>query len=375
MTSDALTTPPAQQPTAVFPLLDQPATYVPCHVDLTNNQEQRAYWIKLFRDHLEGALELAMADALDRGVPRDVAESQEANARAGFNAYLNQVEAEPDVFGKLTILRICEAREGCLRRAGIPDPYRLAKEQENKAALTLLPEVLNEIDALPEAERIERIMRGVFAGNIFDLGAVSTIEMFKDGQMDFRLTLDKLKGRPWFVDHLDAWTDRWVNGPKHNCAVLFVDNAGPDVLLGMIPFAREILRRGTGVILTANATPTLNDITHDELTGLVHQIAKFDSIIGGALSNGELELITSGNRFPLIDLRRINPDLADAIYRRDVDLCVLEGMGRAIETNFEAEFTCDTLKLAMIKDLGVGEAMGATLYDLVMRFDQVDEED
>ncbi len=369
MTFDATTTPPAQQPTAVFPLLDQPATYVPCQMDLTTDEKHRAYWINLFRNHFVGALELAMADALDRGVARDVAESQEANARAGFTAFLNQVESEPDVFGKLTILRICEARESCLRRAGIPDPYRLAKEQENEAALALLPDVLAEIDALAESQRIERIMRGVFAGNIFDMGAVSTLEMFKDGQMDFRVTLNKLKARPWFVDHLDAWQDRWINGPKHTCAVFFVDNAGPDVLLGMIPFAREVLRRGTGVILTANATPTLNDITHDELTKLVHQIATFDPIISQALSGGELELITSGNRFPLIDLRRINPDLADAVYRRDVDLCVLEGMGRAIETNFEAEFTCDTLKLAMIKDLGVGEAMGATLYDLVMRFD------
>ena len=364
-----MTSPPAQQPTAVFPLLDQPAIYVPCVMDLTRDEKQRAYWLQLFRDHFVGALELAMTDALDRGVPRDVAEAQEANARAGFTAYLNQLEVEPDVFGKLTILRLCEARESCLRRANIPDPYRIPKTQENEAALKLLPEVLAQIDALPDAERVERIMRGVFAGNIFDMGAVSTLEMFRDGQMDFHLTLDKLKDRPWFVDHLDAWRDRWINGPMHKCAVVFVDNAGPDVLLGMIPFAREILRKGTGVILTANAGPTLNDITHDELVTLVNQIATFDPIIKNALGSGELELITSGNRFPLIDLRRINPELADAIYRRDVDLCVLEGMGRAIETNFDAAFTCDTLKLAMIKDLGVGESMGATLYDLVMRYD------
>ena len=33
----------------------------------------------------------------------------------------------------------------------------------------------------------------------------------------------------------------------------------------------------------------------------------------------------------------------------DVDLVVLEGMGRAIETNLYASFTCDSLKLAMVK--------------------------
>lgn len=33
----------------------------------------------------------------------------------------------------------------------------------------------------------------------------------------------------------------------------------------------------------------------------------------------------------------------------DVDLVVLEGMGRAIETNLYASFSCDSLKLAMVK--------------------------
>lgn len=32
-----------------------------------------------------------------------------------------------------------------------------------------------------------------------------------------------------------------------------------------------------------------------------------------------------------------------------VDLIVMEGMGRAIETNLNATFSCDSLKLAMVK--------------------------
>lgn len=34
---------------------------------------------------------------------------------------------------------------------------------------------------------------------------------------------------------------------------------------------------------------------------------------------------------------------------RDADLVVLEGMGRAIETNLNARFRCDALKIGMIK--------------------------
>lgn len=34
---------------------------------------------------------------------------------------------------------------------------------------------------------------------------------------------------------------------------------------------------------------------------------------------------------------------------RDADLVVLEGMGRAIETNLNARLRCDALKIGMIK--------------------------
>lgn len=36
----------------------------------------------------------------------------------------------------------------------------------------------------------------------------------------------------------------------HKRALLFVDNSGADVVLGMLPLARELLRRGTEVSLS-----------------------------------------------------------------------------------------------------------------------------
>ncbi len=358
--------------TAIFPLLAKPEGYVACTLNLCEHESGRAYWVQLFRDHMMDVLDRAIVDALDRGIEEEEARAQAAQFRASFGAYLNHIEVEPEAFGRLTILSLCEARESCLRSAGIPDPYRLAKQKENEISLALLPKVLEEIDTLDGAERIERIMRGVFAGNLFDLGAVKTTEMFEDDTVDFHDTLGNLKARPWFVDDLDAWQDKLLSGPGYQCAVVFVDNAGPDVLLGMIPFTRELLRRNIGVILTANTTPALNDVIHDELVELIDRIAKLDPVIEQALASSQLELIASGNGAPLIDLHRINPELAEAVTRRDVDLCVIQGMGRAIETNFDAAFSCDTLKLAMIKDQGVGHALKAELFDLVLRFDQVD---
>jgi hypothetical protein len=48
------------------------------------------------------------------------------------------------------------------------------------------------------------------------------------------------------VDGLDEWLDR-LTGPPHKCAAIFVDNSGIDIVLGVLPFARELLQRGTKV--------------------------------------------------------------------------------------------------------------------------------
>ena len=50
-------------------------------------------------------------------------------------------------------------------------------------------------------------------------------------------------------------------------------------------------------------------------------------------------------------------DLAASAVARGVDLVVLEGMGRAVESNLDARFTCDVLKIAMVKDIGVAEEL------------------
>ena len=46
-------------------------------------------------------------------------------------------------------------------------------------------------------------------------------------------------------------------------------------------------------------------------------------------------------------LLQLSPECVAAA--EDVDLVVVEGMGRAIETNLYASFSCDSLKLAMVK--------------------------
>lgn len=48
------------------------------------------------------------------------------------------------------------------------------------------------------------------------------------------------------IDDLDTVLDRF-SSHRYQKAVLFVDNAGADVVLGMLPFARELVKAGTKV--------------------------------------------------------------------------------------------------------------------------------
>lgn len=356
-------------PSAALPQLADASGYAACRWDLKAMGKERAYWLALFRRHfpslLGEALRVAEADREDMAQAHGRAQA----AGEAFSAYLDRAGANPAAFARLDILEICYERERVLRRFGFADPYRLAKARETEVALAVLPALLRELDAMPEAERRVEIMRGVFAGNIFDLGATATQQLFQERSVDFHATRGRLKPRPWLLDDLDAWLARYEER-AWRAALLFVDNAGPDVTLGMIPLARELTRRGTRVLLAANTHPSLNDVTAAELEALLDRID--DAVLRDARAAGRLRVLADGNGAPLIDLTKLDPAFVAAVEREPVDLVVLEGMGRAVESNLHVPFACDVLKMAMIKDEGVAEALGGSLYDLVLRFERAD---
>jgi type II pantothenate kinase len=63
---------------------------------------------------------------------------------------------------------------------------------------------------------------------------------------------------------------------------------------------------------------------------------------------------------------QVSIELAEAAA--GADLVVLEGMGRSIETNLRARFSCDSLNIGMIKHPEVAQALGGRLYDCVCQF-------
>lgn len=79
--------------------------------------------------------------------------------------------------------------------------------------------------------------------------------------------------------------------------------------------------------------------------------------------------MSTGSDMPVIDLQGSSLSAEFVMHAcPDVDFVILEGMGRGIETNLNAQFLCDSLKIGMIKHREVAECLSARLYDGVCKF-------
>ncbi|XP_020097282.1 pantothenate kinase 2 [Ananas comosus] len=375
----------------VFPLLDDPKTYEPNTIDLADHSELE-YWFKVLLEHMPDLVDKAVAS---EGGTDDAKRRGDAFARA-FSAHLARLMEEPAAYGKLGLANLLELREECLREFQFVDAYITIKQRENEASLAVLPDLLMELDGMNEEDRLLALIEGVLAANIFDWGSRACVDLYHKGTIIeiYRMSRKKMQ-RPWRVDDFDEFKKRMlIDGNNrqqpYKRALLFVDNSGADVVLGMLPLARELLRRGTEVVLVANSLPALNDVTANELPEIVAEAAKHCDLLrkaaeaGGLLVDAmvsiqddlkdrsasvpPLMVVENGCGSPCIDLRQVSSELAAAA--KDADLIILEGMGRAIHTNLNARFKCDALKLAMVKNQRLAEKLfNGNIYDCICRFE------
>ncbi|TVU10156.1 hypothetical protein EJB05_43667 [Eragrostis curvula] len=324
----------------VFPLLEDPKTYEPNTIEL--DQDEFKYWFKILSDHSPDLVDKAVAS---EGGTDDAKRRGDAFAHA-FSAHLARLMEEPAAYGKFGLANLLELREECLREFQFVDAYISIKQRENEASLAVLPDLLMELDSMNE------------------------------------------------IDDFDGFKKRMLTDKKdqpYKRALLFVDNSGADVVLGMLPLARELLRHGTEVVLVANSLPALNDVTANELPEIVAEASKHCGILRKAAEAGglivdamagiqddlkdepasvPLMVVENGCGSPCIDFRQVSSELAAAA--KDADLLILEGMGRSLHTNLNARFKCDTLKLAMVKNQRLAEKLfNGNIYDCICKFEPV----
>ena len=83
-----------------------------------------------------------------------------------------------------------------------------------------------------------------------------------------------------------------------------------------------------------------------------------------------MECVNSGQSSPCLDLSRLNKSLVELMIERQVDLLVLEGMGRAIHTNLYANFKCECLKVAVLKNRWLAERLGGEMFSVVFKYER-----
>ncbi|KAH8413048.1 hypothetical protein KR009_007741 [Drosophila setifemur] len=352
-------------------LLPDPAVYQPDTLDLNTDAKAAAYWFPCFRDL---AAKFAQVAEKSQSAQDHTAAQRAEQFRAAYVQRLEEHQRNiPLNSGKVVLgtSELLKLNETMLRRFGFSDPWLSQKKIENASAVARLKQRLQELDSLQDQDsRWTELVRGVLAGNMFDWGAQAIANILEqDSNFGLHSALERIEQRPWLLDNLDNWLRR-LKGEPHKCAVVFVDNSGVDVVLGILPFARELLKRGTKVLLCANSEPSLNDVTSRELEALLDDCSRECEVLGQAWSSGRLLVYANGQTGPCLDMRTLPKELCEAIADNETDLLVIEGMGRALHTNLNARFGCETLKLAVIKNSWLAKYLGGgEMFAVICKFE------
>lgn len=68
-------------------------------------------------------------------------------------------------------------------------------------------------------------------------------------------------------------------------------------------------------------------------------------------------------------LSRLDKVLAMVVRERQTDLVIIEGMGRAIHTNYYATLSCESLKMAVLKNSWLADRLGGKLFSVVFKYE------
>ena len=335
-----------------FSLLDNTLPYRVCDLDLAEDADLMAWWLEVFRRQIK-----EFAPRIKEGYCPDQGDLEcfEQQWEQGLKDVAEQRPCRLIAFDRL--------RDALLRRFGWPDPYQRRKDNDTEWALRILPEW---VESLSEPDlRKMRVLRGLLAGNLIDMGHEDAVAQLGGGggkTIDFHRVLQGLGQRPWLIDHADDFLEA-LTSRRWRKAVVFVDNAGPDFVLGILPLSLILIEEGLRVVLAANEQPSLNDITLLEAARCAAAAGQQCPQLARAMAEGDLQFVSTGGDAPLLDFDQIRPELNAAT--RDADLIILEGMGRALESNRSARFRVDCLRIAMIKDESIARWLGGKRFDLV----------
>ncbi|XP_018566312.1 pantothenate kinase 4 [Anoplophora glabripennis] len=348
----------------ICPLLKNPELYNPDTIDLFNNAKERNYWLPCLEQMVKKFVN--KAGYLN---PDDPCATEKAEmCFQKFHRLVEELSVDPSILKPLSVRTLLEFNEDNLRANNFKDPWLLQKERESDQALNEFEERIRYIDSIADKEeKWLELTKGVLAGNVFDWGAKAVSDILEQSQnFGLREAMGTIQKRPWFIDNLNAWITRLKKHP-YKTSVIFVDNSGVDFILGILPMARELLSHGTKVVITANSTPALNDVTYHELNLYCCKAAQHCPVLKESIASGQLVTVENGQKSPCLDLTNLSSELCSLM--KTADLIVLEGMGRAVHTNLYAKFTVDCVKLAVLKNEWLAQSLGTHQFSVICDFE------
>ena len=222
-----------------FSLLADAGSYRITDVDLRSDEGARQYWFKLFEDHFLQVLEFAKV-AYGRNMGKQI-----LAAKLKFSQTIASLRENSNPSGQLGVMELCRLREDALRSNGIKDPFRHIKQRENRVAIDAYPDVVGGLSSLVADQRWLHLFKGVFAGNIFDLGSTVTMG-YADEQVDFEKVLSAVRPRPWRVDQYDALAKvlpgKLSEPMPWAKAVVFIDNACGPIFITVFFIVAEYIK-------------------------------------------------------------------------------------------------------------------------------------
>src|SRR4051812_2879470 len=165
----------------IFSLLADPENYIPCSTEnMLEDVEYRTYWLNHFEHHFKETIApLALQQYGPLAQPRVEACTND------FIALLHKLRKTPDLLGRLDLLVLDLLRQEKLIQHQLPDPFENMKAKENAAMLPLYPGIVAELDSHSDPRQALLLaIEGVFAGNIYDLGAGATSKLFANESPD-----------------------------------------------------------------------------------------------------------------------------------------------------------------------------------------------
>ncbi|KAJ8913555.1 hypothetical protein NQ315_017106 [Exocentrus adspersus] len=348
----------------ICPLLKHPDLYNPDTVDLFNNAKERNYWLPCLEQMVKKFV--SKAGYLNPHDP--YAQEKAETCFQKFHGLIEQLTTDPSILKPLSVRTLLEFNEDNLRANNFKDPWSIQKEKESTLALKEFEDRIRYIDSIASVdEKWLELTKGVLAGNIFDWGAKAVSDILEQTHnFGLKEAMDTIQKRPWFVDNLDMWVKRLKKCPYNTC-VMFVDNSGVDFILGVLPMARELLLQGTKVVITANSSPSLNDVTYHELNLYCCKAAQYCQVLKDSIADGQLITVENGQKGPCLDLTNLSTELCEKM--KAADLIILEGMGRAVHTNLYAKFSVDCVKLAVLKNEWLAQSLGTHQFAVICGFE------